>query len=369
MVAELKSRRIEVDDAVEANEYCFEHGLSDGLPIIPPTEKRVREFLEFAKLEPDHLVADYRPFDKQVTAEKLAINAVMAGCKPEYMPILIAAVKAITTEEYHLTHIVGRARWPLVIINGPQIKELGFNDDFSVFGSGTRANASIGRAMSLIMWNCLTSQFSEHGEQSHIGHTGRFNFCTAEQEDTPWEPLHVQRGFARTDNVVTVFPSAFGPLPGSGPRGMGFNASAEQWAEALTQGFVESRSMLTYYVMGIGQVIQDIFLKDGWSKEDLKRYIFDHASVTVAALKRTGRWQYFGTPDGLPPKIGPGDEETVVYLFKDRQQWVDKVWQPAELDREADILMVVEGRGAYGGGLTIVPSYNVGTRPVSVKVE
>lgn len=128
----------------------------------PTTLVRVQEFLDYAGLDPETPVAEYQPRNRIITSEKPAINAVMAGCLPEYMPLLVAIFEAATAPELHLNHIASLdSPWPLVIVNGPQIKRLGFNSGMYVFGSGTRANAIVGRALSLVLSNCMEARIGE----------------------------------------------------------------------------------------------------------------------------------------------------------------------------------------------------------------
>ena len=356
------AERIEFADAFDAVEHFFEEGWTDGLPVVPPTEERVKRFLQYVELPPDEIVGEYLPRARQVTAEKLAINAVMAGCKPEYMPVVLTAVKAICTKEFALNHTatLGSA-FPLLIINGPQVKKLGFNSGMYVFGPGNRANATVGRTLSLIMSNCFDARVGGI-QRGNMGHAGRYGPCIAENEDTPWEPLHVARGFARDDNVVTAFPSGTTPTAVAGSTRM----SAEQVADNLARNMATG---LTYYVLVLSPPLQEIFLNAGWSRSDLHQYIIDNAWQTAAQLKRNGRWYYFGSPDGEMPKVEPGDEEKRIYMLKDREQYRDILWQHAELDdREPEILIMVAGGDAGTSG-AVITSYNVGTKPVSLKVE
>ena len=350
-------------DTRQAIEYFFEQGWTDGLPVVPPTEEAILEFLEYVELEPHQIVAEYEPRVREVTAEKVAINAVMAGCKPEYMPIVLTAVKAVTTNEFALNHIATTSSaWPLLIINGPQVKQLDFNNGMYVFGPGTRANATVGRALSLILANCFDARIGGI-QRGNMGHAGRFGFCIAENEDTPWEPLHLERGFARDANVVTAFPSGFSPSQFAVPR---YRMSASQAADIMARTLTDVAPGLTYYLFVLSPPIQELFLREGWSKRDLQEYLFEQTSETVAWLKRRGRWRHFGSPDGLPPGIEPGDEERRVYLLK-RDQHRDELWQSAELDREPEVLIVTAGGDAGNFG-ALVTSHSAGTRPVSLEV-
>src|SRR5262249_8241910 len=157
--------------------------------------------------EPAEVIGEYKIRERFITAQMLAINAVMAGCLPGYMPVLVAACRAGTHPQFHLHHIASLARpSPLLLINGPHVQGLRFNSGMSVFGPGTRANATVGRALSLVLGNCMEAKIGGI-QRGAMGHAGRYALCIAENEDTLWAPLHVERGFDRAANVVTAFPS------------------------------------------------------------------------------------------------------------------------------------------------------------------
>jgi hypothetical protein len=150
------SKRLEVDDALDCYERYEALGWTDGLPVIPPTEASVRSFLEHAGLAPGHVVGVYGDRATAITAEKVAINAVMAGCRAEYMPVVLAAIEALTDPAFHLNHIASMSSpWPLLIISGPVVNELSMATGEYAFGSARRANATIGRAVSLLLANCF----------------------------------------------------------------------------------------------------------------------------------------------------------------------------------------------------------------------
>src|SRR5262245_19269530 len=191
------------DDAVET---YFERGWTDGLPVIPATEDTVRRFLAEAGLRPDDVALTEPVRRRTVTVEKVAINAVLAGCRPEYMPVVLAALDAMADPAFTLhgaiTSTGGSAT--LVVVNGPIRQRLGFNAGTNVFGPGWRANATVGRAIRLITLNCLGAQPGVL-DRSTQGHPGKYSYCIAEnEEENPWEPLHVERGLGREASAVTV---------------------------------------------------------------------------------------------------------------------------------------------------------------------
>src|SRR5438874_5104761 len=206
MVSELASVRHEVPDTLEAIEYCYRQGWTDGLPVVPPTEERVRQFLDAAGLEPDAVLGEVVDRARVITAEKVAINAVMAGCLPAYLPVVVAAVQAMTADPFclHGSMASTGGAAPLVVVNGPIRAELGLNSGVNVFGPGNRANATIGRALRLILLNVCDAQPGVL-DQATMGHPGKYAYCIAEhEEETSWQPLHAARGLPRELSAVTV---------------------------------------------------------------------------------------------------------------------------------------------------------------------
>ena len=197
----------EAPDDVEAiNRLYCERKWSDGLPIIPPTVERVERMLAHTRRRPDEVVAQIAPGFGSATVERIAINAVMAGCEPAYLPVVIAAVGAVAEPQFNLQGIQATtnsaAVW--VIVNGPAARRLGVNGTYNCLGQGTRANATIGRALRLVLQNVGGAVPGEMDRATH-GQPGKYSFCCAENEEAnPWEPLHVERGFKSDASVVTV---------------------------------------------------------------------------------------------------------------------------------------------------------------------
>jgi hypothetical protein len=194
------------DDVGAINRLYCERRWSDGLPIIPPTVERVGRMLEHTPRRPDEVVASIAPGFGAATVERIAINAVMAGCEPAYLPVVIAAVEAVAEPEFNLQGIQATtnsvAVW--VIVSGPAARRLGVNGTYNCLGQGTQANATIGRALRLVLQNVGGAVPGEMDRATH-GQPGKYSFCCAENEEAnPWEPLHVERGFKRDASVVTV---------------------------------------------------------------------------------------------------------------------------------------------------------------------
>ena len=200
------SKTFEFADLDEAQEYYYSEGLTDGLPIVLPTESNVRAMLNRVGLVGSEIVAEERIRGKKFIAEKVAINAVMAGCKPVHFPVVIAAVKGIAEDAFNLhanstsTNGVGI----LAIVSGKIASDIGINSGTVAMGHGTRANAVIGRALGLIKINLFGSVPGDM-DKSTFGHPGKFTYCFAEADDViPWEPLRVEKGFAEESSTVTV---------------------------------------------------------------------------------------------------------------------------------------------------------------------
>ena len=197
------------NDALEAIERCYELGWGDGLPLVPPTQGRVAQFLEAAGKASGEVVGEIPERRREITAGKVAANAVMAGCLPEYMPVVLAATEAMLAPAFNLvgpsSSMGGSA--VLVIVNGPVAQKIGVNSRNNLFGPGNRANATIGRAIRLILMNACAA-IPGLFDRSVIGHPGKYTYCIAEAEsETHWNPLHVERGFKTGQSTVTVFAS------------------------------------------------------------------------------------------------------------------------------------------------------------------
>jgi hypothetical protein len=194
------------DSLEEAIDYLYSQGWTDGLPVIPPTEERVRAMVEYTGRDPQEVVARVAPAYAEATVEKIAINAVMAGCRPEYMPVVIAAVRAVAEPRFNLNGIQATTNpvGPMVIINGPVRRELGVNCGAGVMGPGWRANATIGRALRLILLN-IGGARPDEVDKSTQGMPGKYTFCIGEnEEESPWPSLSVERGFDPSRSTVTV---------------------------------------------------------------------------------------------------------------------------------------------------------------------
>ena len=198
MSESLRSKSYDLDDAFAVNEFYQAKGWTDGLPVVPPTEERVCEFLDAFGLAAADIIGIEPVRQRPITAEKAAINAVLAGCLPAYMPVVVTVLRAMCDEQYNLhgtTASTGGAA-SFIVVNGPIRTVIGMNARHNVFANGNRANATIGRAIRLLLINVLGVIPGEL-DRSTLGHPGKFTFCIAEdEEDSPWTPLAQARGVA-----------------------------------------------------------------------------------------------------------------------------------------------------------------------------
>ena len=210
----IRARRIEVAPSDDIDEFMFDQGFSDGLPVVAPTPERVLRMLSGVARHAQDVVAIVPPSMAPVTVEKIAINAVMAGCKPEYLPVVIAAVEAVCTDEFniHGVNATTMGASPVLVVNGPVRHAIGMNMKQAALGNGNRANATIGRAVRLVVRNVGGAK-PGGTDRSTMSSPMKFTMCFAEwEEGSPWEPLHVERGFQREDSVVTAFAMTSGPV-------------------------------------------------------------------------------------------------------------------------------------------------------------
>ena len=189
------------------NRHYQEQGWTDGLPIVPPTDDDLRAFLRCTDRAPREVVAVLPPRQGEATVERIAINAIMAGCRPEYLPVILTAVEALADPAFNLDSIQATTHpvAPLIIVNGPIAREVGINGGYNAFGQGFRANLTIGRAVRLLLMN-VGGGLPGTGDRATQGSPAKIAYCVAENEDAnPWEPLHVEAGLGRDVSTVTAF--------------------------------------------------------------------------------------------------------------------------------------------------------------------
>jgi hypothetical protein len=335
-------------------EAWFERGVTDGLPVVPPSRERVAAMLAATRRGPGDLVAEVPPNFGRATVEKLAVNAVMAGCRPEYLPVVVAVVEAACDPIFNLHGQSGttNAASPLVIVNGPARRRLGINCDAGVFGPGYRANATIGRALRLVMINLGGTRAGEIS-MSTLGHPGRYTYCIGEHEEvSPWEPLHVARGFAAADSTVTLF-------SGESPFMVNdhLSRSAPQLAASLgwsAAGVWNHKSFPLYghTLFVIGPEHAHTLGAEGWSKADVRRFLYETIRRPVRELAPG--------PDGAET----GRLKNLV-AGRAPEERIPKFPSPEE------IVLVVAG-GTAGRFSAVVPGWmggELGSQPVTRRIE
>ena len=284
---QLLSQTFKVPDIAEAVEFCYQQGWTDGLPVVPPTQEAIERIIGYLGRDPKEVVGIVTPRNGIATIEKIAINCVMAGCRVEYVPIVIAALEAMLEDPFNLNGVQTTTHCcaPLVIVSGPAVKSLEFNTAESALGHGSRANATIGRAVRLILWNIGGGIPGEPCKTTH-GHPGYYSFCIAENQDVnPWEPLHVGRGFGTEETVVTV---AAVESPHSIGTGAGYTSSDDVL-------FVLADAIATLgsnnlsggdMVLALGPLASENLSKGGYSKQDVVQELMKRAVRPVREVKR-----------------------------------------------------------------------------------
>ncbi|MFC2001022.1 hypothetical protein ACFLUZ_00770 [Chloroflexota bacterium] len=278
----LVSARLDVPDSLEEiNELFYQKEWTDGLPIIPPTEARVARMLSGTTRKPQEVLGEIPPRWGEAIVEKVAINAVMAGCLPEYMPVVLTALESMLEPQFNLyaIQVTTHPCAPLIIVNGPIRKKLGINSGCNVFGQGTRANATIGRAIRLALINIGGAIPGKLDRATH-GQPSKYSFCIAEnEEESPWSPLHVDRNFDPLTSTVTV-------LAAASPLDINDNCSidAEGVLTTIAGSIAIQGSNNTLHQNGEPLIIispqQAVTIAgSGFSKQDVKHFLFQKAVI------------------------------------------------------------------------------------------
>ena len=358
----IRARRIEVGQNEDVYELLYEQGVTDGLPVMPPTPERVVRMLEYTSRDPQEQIAVLPPNLAPVTIEKVAINAVLAGCKPEYFPVVLAATEAIADERFNvhgaMATTMGGA--PVLIVNGPIREQIGLNSGQGALGQGFRANATIGRAVRLVIRN-IGGHRPGGTERSTIGWPGKYTLCFAEAEERAptWTPLHVERGFQPQDSVVTAVIQTAGPSQ--------VIDQTSRTPEALGGSIGLKAAMARHAKMpAIGETViivspehYDTLARAGWTKDDLRRRIQE------VGQKPLREWL--------------ADEESGGLAGATLEQFLHgKDLAEADLDRpirkfreDAWLMIVVAGGGAgkWSGVMDAFGTGSGGTMAVSRKIE
>ena len=294
-----RAGRITVQDGEDLVEQCFRL-FGDALPVVPPSEARVAAMLKGTSLSPQTVIARVPPVYGEATVEKIAANAVMAGCKPEMMRVLVPLVRAVCDEKFNAHGVQATTHFaaPLVLINGPVRSELGFWSKQNVFSNVARANSSLGRALQLILLN-IGGGRPDGIDMSAQGNAGKFSQCIAEnEEENPWEPFHVDRGFQRNESALTLFAA-------EPPRGVSEHKA--QRGDVLLRAICSTLATVWSYrlcmnneaVVALCPEHAKTLQRDGFTKQSVRQFLFENTGIPL---------RYYSEPDG-----GEGTQFTASY--------------------------------------------------------
>lgn len=338
-------RLFRAPNSLEAvNNLFLSRGWTDGLPIIPPTEERLKKFLGDSAWDRREMLGFVPPCQGEATVEKLAVNSIMAGCTPDLFPVVVAATKAMLQEGFNLygiqttTHLCT----VLVIVNGPLVDKLRFNCSYNAMGQGVRANAVVGRAIRFILVN-IGGALPGVLDRATLGGPAKYTFCLAEnEEESPWDPLHVERGFAQDVSTVTV-------VGAEGPHNVNDHGS-QNAEEILTTiaGVLGTPGTNHIYLSGepliiIGPEHAAAIARDGFSKLMLKQFLHEHGRVPFSLISPGNLTRFAKIKPDRFAGLKPGDRVPLA-------------------ERAEDIMVVVAG-GA-GRHSAVIPTFGT-TRAIT----
>lgn len=302
-----------MSDAPTALDLFHDNGWTDGLPIVPPTPSLVAAALGACGLDAPTVVGVEPVRELEITAEKVAINAVMAGCRDIDVPVVMAAISAMCEPAYllHGSAASTGGSAPLVIVNGPIRLTLGMHSGHNALANGSRANASIGRAIRLVLVNvlgCAPGQL----DLSTLGHPGKYGYCIAEdEEDSPWTPLAQERGVEAGRSAVTVLASL-------APRQVmnEWTTDAEEICETFAADIRASMSAYSFWpgnwVMVVPKQLRDHIVRADWQKKDIREYVYGSARIKRGDLRAWGKGNVAGREKQEFAALGSPDDLLVV---------------------------------------------------------
>ena len=352
----LRARRIEVGDNEDVQEFMFDQGYSDGFPVVPPTPERVIAMLGGTRRDSQETVAIVPPNLAPATVEKVAINCVLAGCKPTYLPVVIAALEALCTDEFngHGVFATTMGASPVMVVNGPIRHEISMAMGMSALGQGNRANATIGRALRLVVRN-IGGARPGGTERSTFGSPLKFSMCFAEwEEKSPWEPLHVERGFKPEDSVVTLLAMSGGPNLIVDQDSRKAHQLANSFALSLrSQHHVRAhRSGDTLLVIGPEHC--RTFRDDSWTKESIREQIQKTSAVPIKDLISN---------DSFAVGINPN------HLQSNRSQQLNSLIPKFADTSKIHIVVAGSEAGMFTASFHGWASGSMGSKPVSRKIS
>ena len=288
-VAAVACRVVERD--TDLVEYYFDRGWTDGLPVVPPTPQKIAAMVDALGGDPRAEIARIAPRWGVLSCEVLAINMVMAGCKPEYAPIVKAAVLALADLSFNLngvqatTHVAS----PLLIVNGPIAQQIGMNAGCNAFGSGNRANATIGRAIRLVMLNVGGGTPGDL-DKSTLGHPGKYTYCVAENEaQSPFPPYHVENGYKALDSTVFVIaaeaPHSVTDHISGDPKGI-----LDAMCSAMSTIASNNAVLSGHCAVVLGLEHAETVAKHGWTRHDIRSYLWMYHGNRFDDLARGHRY-------------------------------------------------------------------------------
>ena len=337
-----------MSEAADPFEHFFEAPWSDGLPVVPPTPERLARMLGGADRDPAEVLGEVPPAMNRATVEGVALHAVMAGCRPEYLPVVLGAIEAMLVERFNLVGIQATmfTGGPLLMLNGPYAREVGVHGGSGCFGPGFRANATIGRALRLILMN-LGGGLPGVSDMSTFGSPSKFTYCVRENEErSPWPPMPADFGLGAGEDALTV-------CNAEAPRMAMDDVSAapEGVLTTLAHTMASMGSTTAYtrtnWVVVVGPDHADILAGGGLSRADVKRELFERARMPLGVLRKGGRYR------------GP-----------ERSRWPDWVDHadddfPVPMVHEPeDILLLVAG-GVPGPSCLVIPGWNTSSQAVT----
>lgn len=338
MTKGLRSKVRQVDDFWEWLDLAVREGWTDGLPVCPPTVPEVEAIIKYLGMDFGEILGVIPPKGGTATVEQIAVNALMAGCTPELVPVVISAVEAMLDPEFELgaVQITTNAAAPLVILGGPAVDQLGFNARSGSFAGGSRATATVGRAIRLILRNIGGAVPGDTSSVVH-GHPGWYSFCVAENaEDSPWEPFHVRRGYAPDESCATVFhcqPPFPLYVPGDGQRILRVIAASLP-TPGVNMYFGAGQMLLAFGPRPAAELA-----RSGFSATDVQIWLWENARYRLADLRRWGIFgeerhtYYWGARSNAPdlrgldgetmlPMVDSPDDIHVIVTGSSAQWWV-----------------------------------------------
>ncbi|MGH3318642.1 MAG: hypothetical protein ACRDN9_00415 [Streptosporangiaceae bacterium] len=314
-----------LSDFISMVDGYIEQGATDGLPVVPPSVERAEAMIAASGRDADEAVGLLPPTYEEAAVRDVAVNATMAGCLPEYMPVVLAAVEVMLESSFHLDHLATSTKGnaPLVVVNGPIRQRIVLNCGKNVLGPGTRANATIGRAIRLLLIN-VGNSVPGVTDHSCFGHAGKYTYTVGEDEEgSPWEPLHVSSGYSPEDSTVTVMGS-------EAPRYVSAVASPKYPEVALTRIADVMSTLASFGMTGrseafvlLGPDHRAAVAEAGWSKSDVRDFLYERAgrpAVDLEAGQPPGRADSLPhlrerdgyQPDDWVPLFGSADDVTIV---------------------------------------------------------